>query len=237
MRIKLVAFLSFVVLLFGLTTAEAASTHRRAQTVNLHADNSNWFDASVKPAKKNRVKAAKRKRSARHVVKHRKVAKHKPTQTVPELVKEAGNSAARAVTETREFVGTVFHKLTHRGNAPVDGLPDTLRSKLAEIQNACAGFRVISTRCGAGGHSWNVSGTRRTSLHCTNKAVDFQVNDYGCAYRQLAGWRGGISGDPKEVSHIHLSWGGHEGQFCHGGHGGRNCIFAKHRAVSVARRQ
>src|ERR1044071_3889432 len=116
MRIKLVAFLSFVALLFSLTTANAAPNHGRVQTVNHRTDSWKWFDASVKPVKRKRVKVAKRKRSARHVVKHRKVAKHKPA-SVPEIVKEAGDAAAKAATDTREFVGNVFYKLTHRGNA------------------------------------------------------------------------------------------------------------------------
>jgi hypothetical protein len=122
------------------------------------------------------------------------------------------------------------YALAHAGNAPTDRLPAPLQAKLGEIQAACPGFAVISTRCGAGGHSWNVAGTRRTSLHCVDKAADFQVASYSCAYRHLADWRGGKSLDPGRVGHIHLSWAPGSSEFGRGFYhgGGRSYARARH---------
>lgn len=125
--------------------------------------------------------------------------------------------------------------LVHRTNAPVDKLPEVLKAKLSDIQSACPGFKVVSTICGSGKHSWNVRGTNKRSLHCANRAADFVVASYACAYRRLANWRGGLSGDPMAVNHVHLSVGGREGRFCHSGHRGRNCMFARRYKARVAK--
>jgi len=125
-----------------------------------------------------------------------------------------------------------IENLAHNGNAPTDRLPIKLQDKLGEIQNGCSGFHVISTVCGNGGHGYYVRGTRRVSLHCLDKAADFTVRDYSCAYIHLQGWPGGFSTDPKIVGHVHISLGGREDglRFVHGGHGGSKIAAkARHR--------
>jgi|ERR1700681_1993755 len=148
---------------------------------------------------------------------------HKPAQHLA----RAPHRARPAIIATEQEKHNIFarYALSHSANAPTNLLPGPLQAKLAEIANACTGFVVISTRCGRGGHSWNVKGTNHGSLHCVNKAADFRVASYSCAYAHLRDWHGGMSTDPHVVNHVHLSYapGSHEfgRHFAHRGHGPR----------------
>jgi hypothetical protein len=80
-------------------------------------------------------------------------------------------------------------------------LPEALKGWLLKVQQACAGFTVISAnRPGS-----IVRGSRRTSLHASCAAADFQVNSYPCAQRVLKDFPGGLSTDPGVVHHLHAS--------------------------------
>lgn len=97
-------------------------------------------------------------------------------------------------------------------------LPKPLRAALTRVQDRCDGFRVTSAyRPGA-----RVAGSGGRSLHAINKAADFRVSKWSCAYAALKGWKGGLSLDPTTVRcgavqcpHIHISYGGREGRFVH----------------------
>jgi len=103
-----------------------------------------------------------------------------------------------------------------RADAPA-GLRATLAAKVADIEAACPGTRIIS-----GLRHTFVAGTNRISLHASGKAADLR-GPYGCIYSQLRGWPGGYSVDPGIVHHIHVSYdpeGGREMgiHFHHHGH-------------------
>jgi hypothetical protein len=190
---------------------------------------------------------------ARHISRHHKskpmrVVRHEHRRQAPrheahqrpfvEPVGPAIKAAAANVANKVNILVDYAKSLIHAGNAPTDKLPIPLQNKLTEIQQSCDGFKVISTVCGHNGHSLNIAGTHRMSLHCSNQAADFQVRDYSCAYAHLLhNWTGGLSGDPGAVGHIHLSYGGHEGHFCHGGHGGAHCMFASNHRQHIVHRQ
>lgn len=118
----------------------------------------------------------------------------------------------------------VIHRLAHAVVRPLrhliadaGSLPAELTAKVAQIAGACPGFHIISGfRPGA-----TVAGTHITSLHARHRAADIAGGSYACAYRELAGWPGGVSTDAERVAHIHLSWapGGQEwgARFRHGG--------------------
>lgn len=99
-------------------------------------------------------------------------------------------------------------RLRHAGNAPTELLPRPLKGLLVNVAGTCGGFKVISTVCGRGAHSQYVRGTGRVSLHCLNRAADFFVDSFRCAYKVIreAGWQGGMSSDAGRVNHIHVSY-------------------------------
>lgn len=122
----------------------------------------------------------------------------------------------------------------HR-SLPTAGLPAPLITAIADVQRQCPGFRVISTfRRGA-----RVRGSGRPSLHASNRAADIAGGDFGCAYRALAGFQGGVTTDAHRVRppHIHLSWAPGSGEwgrrFAH--YGGRKTRHAR-RSARLARR-
>jgi hypothetical protein len=145
-------------------------------------------------------------------------------------------------------VANIFHSfftfLVHRPEAPIDRLPKVLQAKLMEIQNACHGYKTISTVCGPHAHSFLVRGSGRPSLHCTDQAADFVVSKWSCAspFLTLAKWRGGANRDPEIVNHFHISLGGREDgiRFCHRGKrkdgscSGGGTQIAHHHHVRVA---
>lgn len=187
---------------------------------------------------------------AHHISRHHKskpmrVVRHEHRRQAPRheahqrpFVEPVGPAIKAAANKVADTISNVVSTLIHAGNAPTDKLPIPLQNKLTEIQQSCDGFKVISTICGHNGHSYNIAGTHRMSLHCSNQAADFKVRDYSCAYAHLLhNWTGGLSGDPSAVGHIHLSYGGHEGHFCHGGHGGTHCMFASNHHRQIVHHQ
>jgi hypothetical protein len=105
-----------------------------------------------------------------------------------------------------------------RSSVSTAGLPGPLVAAIRRVQAACPGFRVISAfRPGA-----RIRGSGRLSLHARHKAADIAGGNYGCAYRVLARFPGGMTTDAARAKHIHLSWdpGGREWglRFAHGGH-------------------
>lgn len=95
--------------------------------------------------------------------------------------------------------------------------PSSVSFALSQVAARCAGFQTLSTYRPRA----TVAGTRRASLHRYGLAVDFRVNNYGCAYAALSGWRHGLSLDAGRMRHIHISDGSSigrsEGRFYHGG--------------------
>jgi hypothetical protein len=162
---------------------------------------------------------ARHHRKTRHALRVVPLPKPRPVIEAPAIdVEEQGFRDAWRAVPVLGLFARFLDFLAHRPEAPTDYLPVVLRQKLGEIQRACTGFKVISTVCGRDAHSRYVAGTRRVSLHCLNRAADFRVENYRCAYAQLKGWKGGMSLDPAAVHHIHLSVGGREGRFYHHGH-------------------
>jgi hypothetical protein len=136
--------------------------------------------------------------------------------------------------------GNLFDRYAkHRGgggSVDTSGLPGPLVVILDKIKVECPGFKIISTyRPGA-----VVAGTNRTSLHALWKAADFEVDKWTCAFKQLAGFPGGVSTDPTRVHHIHVSYSqqSHEwgARFAH--HRPRHAVrhyAARHRSRRYAR--
>lgn len=80
------------------------------------------------------------------------------------------------------------------------GLVAPLVMKLASIQAACPGTKLIS-----GVRHTRIRKTGRMSLHAQGKAIDVR-GPYGCIYAQLQGWAGGYSTDARRMAHIHISY-------------------------------
>jgi hypothetical protein len=185
------------------------------------------------PVKLQREHAKPRKRQLRHAG-HPRALRPGGLRAVPAVRHDVRPEPLDPIATASIFAR---YALAHAGNAPTDRLPAPLQAKLGEIQAACPGFAVISTRCGAGGHSWNVAGTRKTSLHCVDKAADFRVSSYACADAHLRDWRGGRSLDPGRVGHIHLSWAPGSGEFGRAFyHGGGRSYARRHHSARHAGR-
>lgn len=147
--------------------------------------------------------------SKRHARRHRRISSHSDRRR-------------------RHGVHRADHRRHRDASASTAGLPGPLVTALEHVQSSCAGFRIISTyRPGA-----RVAGSGRVSLHALDKAADFVVTHWSCAYAALDGFRGGVSTDPGRVGHIHTSWdpGGREwgSRFAHY-HGGRYAYRPRHR--------
>ncbi len=91
-----------------------------------------------------------------------------------------------------------------RGEGLLRGVYGPLAAKVHQIASVCR-LTVIS---GFRPHA-HVYGTHHLSDHAIGRAVDV-TGDYGCIYRQLAGFEGGYSTDSSAVGHIHMSLHGHE---------------------------
>lgn len=114
-----------------------------------------------------------------------------------------------AVPPTPDFShDNIFRRYLDNQPHRTDLLPQPLRDLLAKTAEVCGGLKVVATGCWRGGHSRYVMGTRRVSLHCLNRAVDYRTSDYGCGYRVLRqmAWRGGINRDAVAMQHFHASW-------------------------------
>lgn len=101
--------------------------------------------------------------------------------------------------------------------ASLAGLPRPLVSIIVKVERACPGMHPVSTYRPRA----IVRGTHERSLHATRQAADISGGSYGCAYRVLRGFPGGVSTDGSRMHHIHLSyapgsreWGR---RFVHGG--------------------
>ncbi len=110
------------------------------------------------------------------------------------------------------------HYAVRRNSVSTAWLPGPLVAAIRRVAVYCPGFHVISAfRPGA-----RVRGTGRLSLHARHRAADIAGGSYGCAYRVLRDFPGGLSIDAGRTRHIHLSWdpGGREWgmRFAHGGH-------------------
>lgn len=95
-------------------------------------------------------------------------------------------------------------RIVPRVHRDARGLPGPLAAAITNVQRQCPGFRVISAfRRGA-----RVRGSGRPSLHASGRAADIAGGEFGCAYRVLAGFAGGMTTDAHRVrpNHIHLSW-------------------------------
>lgn len=110
---------------------------------------------------------------------------------------------------------------------PALATPQSVSAALAYVATQCRGFQTLST---IRSHAV-IAGTHRASLHRYGLAVDFRVNDYGCAYSALSGWSRGLSMDAWRVRHIHISDGSSVGRnevrFYH--HGGGLAFASRHR--------